>query len=294
MPSPSVTHRSVLSARRDPELERIHAVLASPLEIANRNDLADQLGHMLVGPTAPMAPSTLDLIGHSMPGTSLLRIGDWVVDAAQSSVTSFFRELADHDVLPRLGITAVRLLGCVTAGSAQGRYTICSLADLLGVEVYGTTDMICAQHYDATGFSDRYAAALVASAALRGEVPSFESRTTTTAYARSLDLDALPSVTLPLAQAPGWPLHVLDRSRTAEVLHMVRRHEGAEMPGLLATPGCELALPTGHGAHVLAQVLLNGEFVRVFPRDVRAGIMYPVADAGGLRRLVQTLAAPRS
>ena len=293
MPSSSVTHLSVISSRRDPELARVHAALASTIEVSSRNDLADQLGRALVGREAPPAPATLDLIGHAMAGTCLLRVGDWVVDAAQSSVTSFFRELAEYDVLPRLGITAVRLLGCVTAGSAQSRSTICTLADLLGVEVYGTTDMICAQHYDAAGFSDRYAGALVASSALRGEAPSFESRTTTTAYARALDLDGLPTVALPLAQAPGWPLHVLDRSRTAEVLHMVRRHEGAEMPGLLATPGCELALPTGSGAHVLAQVLMNGEFVRVFPRDVRSGIVYPVADTAGLRRLVQTLASPQ-
>ena len=292
MQSSPITHLSVLSSRRDAELGRVHAALTSALEISSRNDLADQLGHRLVGVTAPAGAATLDLIGHTMPSTSLLRIGDWVVDAAQSSVTSFFRELAEHDVLPRLGITAVRLLGCVTAGSAHGRYTICALADLLGVEVYGTTDMICAQHYDATGFSDRYASALVPSSALRGEPPHFESRTTLTAYARALDLDGLPTVTLPLAQSPGWPLHVLDRASAAEVLHMVRRSEGAEMPGLLATPACELALPTGSGQHVLAQVLLDGEFVRVFPRDARAGIVYPVADKSGLRRLVHSIAAP--
>jgi hypothetical protein len=196
--------------------------------------------------------------------------------------------------LPRLGIDAVRLIGCVTAGTAHGRYTICALADVLGVEVYGTTDMICATHYDATGFSDRYAHVLVPSAELRGEPRHFEARTTTGPRARALDLDALPAEPLPPEHTAAWPLHVLDRASAAEVLHMIRRGDGAEMPGLLATPACELALPVSATAYVRTEVLLDGEFVRVFPRDARAGILYPVADVGGFRRLVHGLAAPRA
>ncbi len=279
------THLSVITDRRDPELERIHRALAQPIEIANRNDLADILGRRLATITGTPAPATLDLIGHAMPGTSLLRLGDWVVDAAQSSVIAFFRELAEHDVLSRLGITALRLIGCVTAGSAHGQYTMCALADVLGVEVYGTTDMICAAHYDAGGFSERYAHALVASAEVRGEVRKFEARADRATRARALDLDALPSEPLPVAFAAAWPLLVVDRAMAADILRMIRRHEGAEMPGLLAEPMCELALPDGDATYVRMQVLLDGEFVRVFPRGVPAGIVYPVADVGGLRRL---------
>ena len=63
-----------------------------------------------------LGPVTLDLIGHSTPGHHLLRLGTTPIDMLDRTVASFFTDLAATGLLPRLGITAVRLLGCETAG----------------------------------------------------------------------------------------------------------------------------------------------------------------------------------
>ena len=59
----------------------------------------------------PTRPSTLDLIGHSTRGHHLLRLGQTPIDMLDPQVASFFRALARAGLLPRLQVTAVRLLG---------------------------------------------------------------------------------------------------------------------------------------------------------------------------------------
>jgi len=63
------------------------------------------------------------------------------------------------------------------------------------------------------------------------------------------------------------------------------------MPGLIAVPSCELALPSAmHGAYHLMHVLFEGAFVRCFPDGVGVpGVVYPVDDAPGLHRIVNEL-----
>jgi hypothetical protein len=79
-----------------------------------------------------------------------------VIDAAHPPTTAFFRALAEREILPRLGVQEMRLLGCGTAETARGRATIAALADVLGLEVHGTTGAVLAANYDASGFQDRY------------------------------------------------------------------------------------------------------------------------------------------
>ena len=93
-------------------------------------------------------PKTLDLVGHATPA-SLLDLGGWVLDRCNPTVTAFFRELADHDVLPRLGISSIRLLGCGTASTQRARDTIVALTDIIGLPVLGTTSVVHAGHFRA-------------------------------------------------------------------------------------------------------------------------------------------------
>src|SRR5438094_7148983 len=100
----------------------------------------------------------------------MLMLGDWIIDATRPGVTAFFRELADNDVLPRLGVHALRLIGCQTADSGLGRATICTLSDILGLEVYATTKLIYSAHYDHQGFRDDCTHALVCASDVRPEL----------------------------------------------------------------------------------------------------------------------------
>ena len=163
---PQLKHLSFIAARRDSELDRIHHSLARTFTVDGRNDFGEALGELLAT-SVPEARTTLDLIGHSVPGSSLLRLGDWVIDVAQPSVVAFWRELADHRVLERIGVEAVRLLGCDTANTDRARWTIIALSDLLGIEVFGSRGLLHSAHYERTGFADRHAYLLVSATELR-------------------------------------------------------------------------------------------------------------------------------
>jgi hypothetical protein len=274
---------SIISRSEDPELVRIHETIAHGIAISGRSDLETTLCALLAVGRAGV-PKTLDLIGHSTSGTSLLVLGDWVIDASSSKVTAFFRELAEQEVLTRLGISAVRLLGCLTADTAHGKWTVCALAEILGVEVFGTTGLLLASHHNRDGFADERGYLLVSATQLRanGGVPRPLDRGEPSSL--PLDIDALPAVALP--ERP-WPVHLVGREHARDLLGLVHRRNGSIIPGLVAAPTCELALPaTTADRYHLVQVLLNGELVRVYPPGMPDGVVYPVDDPYELRKLL--------
>jgi len=70
-------------------------------------------------------------------------------------------------VLDRLGVAAVRLLGCETAVTDSGRRTVRMLARALGRPVFGTLTPLLKSHSNAGGFDPAYAHLLVEAEALR-------------------------------------------------------------------------------------------------------------------------------
>jgi hypothetical protein len=279
-------HLSVITRLADSELTRIHDIIEHKALVDGRTDLEELLGRLL-GIRCDPVPKTLDLIGHSTPGDSLLQIGDWTIDASSPTVTAFFRELADHDVLPRLGIHAVRLLGCLTADSDSGRRTIGALSDLLGLEVFGTNTVTYSSHYDSGGFIDSRSYLLVCSSDLRRrhEVERHDLAIGE-AYPRTLDLDALPAVALDGQLTCRRVVATPDEART--LLGLIRRNEGAMMPGLLVSPDCEIFIASQRAeSYHRLQVLLGGEFVRTYPDgDDRPGVLYPVKESRELTSVV--------
>ena len=270
---------SVITSTSEPELTRLQAVFDHGVAVSGRGELESLLGWLLAR-EVQATPKSLDLIGHTTAG-KLLAIGDWVIDTSNPAVSAFFRELADLDVLPRLGIHAVRLLGCVTAESGPGRRTMCALSELLGIEVYGTRELIYAAHYGPSGFiADEL---LACSSDLRRE--ALEPWVATLSGPRILDLDALPASPVEHLDR-AWPVRVATVDQTQAVLHHVDRRGGTAMPGLLARPLCELALPSGYpDAHHRLEILLDGELVRAYDES-GAGIVYAVDDPSELDRLI--------
>jgi hypothetical protein len=289
--SPLLTHPrlTIITGHADHELGRIRDIVDPKVLVDGRTDLELLLGRLLAEAekTQP-TPKTLDLVGHSVAGTSVLQLGDWVIDIARSGVSAFFRELADHDVLPRLGVYAVRLLGCRTAESAQARRTICSLSEILDLEVYGTTGLLFANHYNVHGFDDAWRFLLVGASDLRRTVAQ-SSPVTLEGTARALDLDSLPASAI--EDEPAWPTRLSDAYTTRAILRLIRRNDGAPMPGLLAMPRCELAIPSSTpDAYHRVQLVLDGDFVRVYPDGAsKPGVLYPVTDPHLMRILVDKL-----
>lgn len=287
-------HLSVISAEPDHELDRIAGRITASVRVGGRAELDALFGRLLAARNGAeaIAPKTLDLLGHATARTSLLRLGDWVIDAQSPAVAAWARALAADDVLPRLGIHAVRLLGCQTAGTEAARATLCALSDLLGIEVHGSNHLLYEVHYDEHGFRDIWAFMLVGASALRraarerAQVPEAERGV------RTLVLDALPADPLG-PSATAWPRRVATAGAAREILPLIRRDAGAPMPGLRAPPLCELALPAAApGAYHLVDVLFDGAFVRCYPDGAaEPGVVYPVDDAPRLRRILDELAS---
>jgi hypothetical protein len=178
----------------------------------------------------------------------------------------------------------------LTADTGHARWTICALADVLGVEVYGTKDLIFAAHYDRRGFVHERRYLLVSATELKTDAIDPKPLSRGTPYERVLDLDALPATPLVAGDDP-WPLRIASWQDGRAFLRLVRRRDGATMPGLLTSPRCEVALPSPEtGRYHRAQVLLDGEFIRVYPDGPDApGIVYPVDDPYALKDLVDRM-----
>jgi hypothetical protein len=280
---------SMVSATPDDGLDGIARIIASSLRIGGPDALDAALQRMLAAGDRDELeePKTLDLIGHSAAPTSQLRLGDWVIDLACPEVAEYFRGLAQRGVLPRLGIHAVRLLGCGTASTACGRATICALADILRVKVYGTTQLLYDVHYDESGFRDVWAFLLVAADELR--TTEHARSAPDPRWPRTLALDELPA--LPLEPRRARTQRVATASAAREILQLIRRDAGAPMPGPAAAPISELALPSETpGTYHVAEVLCDGDFVRFYPDGLAApGVAYPVDDGPLLCRIVDAL-----
>jgi hypothetical protein len=268
----------------DPELTRIRSTITHAVAVDGRAELEIKLCELLAH-GRPGAPKTLDLIGHSTADTSLLVLGDWVIDAANATVAAFFGGLADHDVFARLGVHAVRLLGCGTAETDHARWTVRRLASIIGIEVYGTTGPLLASHYDAGGFADERRYLLAPASQLHARpVASRAPDRDKGANAHVLDIDALAPGRIPTRP---WPVHVVEHEQARELLALIRRSDGTSLPSLCATPSCELAFRSTVPEHYhLLEVLLDGELVRAFPSGSAHGIVYPVRDTGTFSELL--------
>lgn len=284
---------SIVTSHPDAEVSRLQALLGDHLQADGRSTLEVLLGQLVYACSEPAPVSmTLDLIGHAT-ADGLLRIGDWVIDGESSTVTAFFRGIAELDVLPKIGVTALRVLGCSTAVTTRARGTLKILSELLGLEVYGTLGPIYSLHYDASGFSHQWRFLLSAASEPYALQPPPHSapadERAPLATRRSLDIDALPVV--PVRAARAWPRHLLGHEDARAVLALIDRAQGAQMPGLLAIPSLELALPSHREGHChVAELILDGQFVRVYPDGFdQPGIVYPVSAPQHLIGLVSEL-----
>ena len=294
---------SLVTSHPDAEVARLTRLLADPIPVDGRASFERTLGELSRAadflPMSDTVPRTLDLIGHATTD-GLLRLGDFLIDGESPRVTAFFRGIADVDVLPRLGVTSVRILGCSTAVGARARRTLRSIADLLGLEVLGTLGPIYSLHYDADGFGEQWRFLLSRASEVPASpliLPSTDSapsdHAATLALLRILDIESLPRVALaPPGATPRR--HIVTNDAARELLSLVDRTRGAQMPGLLAIPSHELALLADATSCHVAEVILDANFLRVFPEGpTKPGIVYPVSDARHLLSLIDALPLTR-
>jgi hypothetical protein len=283
-------HVSVVSAEPDAVLHGIAGAIGRVATVDGPAALDAALSHLAreAARASDAAARTLDLIGHTRTAASLLSLGNWVIDAADPATVAVFRGLAERAVLARLGIRAVRLLGCHSAGTERGRDTICRLAELLGVEVAGMRELLHVGRFGPGGFGDEWSFLLVRASELRAP-PAAPPRAP---GPRVLELAALPAIALAAHAAP-CPRRIASEDAAHRILALVRRAAGACMPGAPAPPSVELALPLPRAAaYHLAHVVLDGSFLRLYPDGMaRAGVLFPVDDREVLHRIIAGLPA---
>ncbi|TMQ27878.1 MAG: hypothetical protein E6J90_01480 [Deltaproteobacteria bacterium] len=282
---------SVVSGEPDLDLQHIAQVIGQGVAIDGRDGLALLLDRMLdeVDRSSVVAAKTLDLIGHTRTAAALLALGDWLIDGDDPATVAVFCSLAEREVLPRLGVHTLRLLGCDSASTPEAQATLCRLSELLGLEVCGASQLLHAGHYETGGFGDHWRFLLVSASELRHRASHVIARPGSP-HPRILDLAALPAVELS-AHAGAYPRCVVTEQAAQRILQLVHRSAGAPLPGFSALPSIELALPSRRsGAYHIAHLILNGTFLRFYPDGMaRMGIVYPVTSADALRDIIASL-----
>jgi len=107
-----------------------------------------------------------------------------------------------------------------------------------------------------------------------------------------LELAALPAIALAAHAAP-CPRRFASEDAALQILALVRRDAGARLSGVPAPPSVELALPLPcAGTYHVAQVVLDGSFLRLYPDGVaRPGVVFPVDDREAMHRIIAELPA---
>jgi hypothetical protein len=215
----------------------------------DRVDLASRLVELAA---LPRLPRTLDLVG--LTGNDhLLTFHARALDGENRLVRAFWREIAELDLVARLGIESVRLIGCSSAVGPRARATIAMLSDVLGVPVIGS--------YELVSFDD-----------FRG---SFEFPETTRTGAAFLDLDSLR------ARPADAGARIITAAMGRDLLAQIRRRNGVHLPDLLARSSASLAIPSAvDGLFHHVEVMLDHELVRT------GDVVFPVDDPRGLRLLL--------
>jgi hypothetical protein len=191
--------------------------------------------------------------------------------------------------------------------TAAARWTICALSDLLGLEVFGTGGEIGAPSFDVAGFIDNdgdegeRTSVLISSEQLRVGPVAASAVTQGAPALHRLDLDQLraePEWRGSTAARARRPRYRVPAERVREVLDCFERDGGRVLPGLLASPRCELWLPgaSADQSHRI-DVLQRAQIIRVFPRadgvagaDGEHGVLFGVNDASALAAIVESLA----
>lgn len=228
---------------------------------------------------------SLDLIAHSRRG--VLHVGDWSVDG---NGKSRLLQQVCAEQLKALNLREIRLLGCNTAVTRGGQDAILALAEVFGVPVKGTRVPISADDFGADGFlanallSDHRRLPRLAPLTIQaaGEwlarfqaVAGLTVESIMSKLRRESLSDAIRDWSRTRPQL-RWPIRQLSRGELDELLSHVEP-ELAHAPGLLALPDLELLVPIegdfGVPRYHRFTVLLDGLWIRIYPRDQPDGIV---------------------
>ncbi len=265
---------------------------------------------------------TLDLVSHSSGAGHLLLLGDgkpneppYLIEHAPRNLW-MATLLANKKTIHDLGITQLRLLGCLTACRPTGRSAMQEIKTTLSLnEVFGTTRVLSAMDFDQDGFKDTPAqTALVGTQSPQfGVVSCSPDLPAGAPGVLGLDLGRVPPLPLDeLGELEGSPefvnrseLRDFTRDEVDQLYRAVGaagRKKGKSLPGLLTVPTWEywIQVPGSPAQYWLLQILFEWHMVQVYSPDLMISpnrftdpnklltnsAVYPVEDWDGLKRLM--------
>lgn len=130
---PADAFQRVLKQQLEGEAEWAHASgeAAAAVEDQRRRQVAELFD----------GAEVVDLVGHSTPIHRYLKLGDWVLDPAEAERLAAYMPPS---------VRTVRLIGCSTASTEQGRAAAKALARS-GRLAYGTVNKVYTTHFDHRG-----------------------------------------------------------------------------------------------------------------------------------------------
>lgn len=240
----------------------------------------------------------VDLVGHSTPIHRYLKLGDWVLDPGEAERLAAYMPPS---------VRTVRLIGCSTAGTEQGRAAAKALAQS-GRLAYGTVQKVYTTHFDHKGVRrGRGAPGLrefrpdgAASPPARPPAPS-----TTRTYAPGLAPRrarlAVPRPVVTVARLAWWfaatPVAIffwllrrpfLARRLPHQQILWLLSPRSAPMPGLLTEPLLTFEVAS-RGKTWTLEILFDFEYARFYASADPAAKRERVYKIRGFGRVAKTL-----
>ncbi|HEY0987881.1 MAG TPA: hypothetical protein VGD80_12545 [Kofleriaceae bacterium] len=227
-------------------------------------------------------PETLrvDLIAHSR--ARRLHLGDWTVDDNAPT-----EELRQNLAQALNGVALeIRLLGCNTGIMPDGRNAMRAIARSFGARVWGTMVPVSANDFADNEFKstgilvDQDGAPHFPPSPIQGTVgwfttiaklPSGSTHAVLLGALSAESEDQLCDDWNRTHPSLRWPIHACSGAALRALVQAHAEPAIARIAGLLALPELEIAAPMTGGGFERLTVLLDGEFVRVYPQNVPEG-----------------------
>jgi hypothetical protein len=247
-------------------------------------------------------PDTLriDLIAHSRQRR--LHLGDWTVDD-NASTNDLQQNLAQE--LQGVALE-IRLLGCNTGVTPEGRNAMKALAQRFGARVWGTMVPISATDFTGNEFTstgilvNQDGAPHFPPSPIQGPLGWFtaiaklSSGSSHAALLGALRAETEEELTEDWNRthpALRWPIHACSGAALRALVQAHAEPAAARVEGLLALPELEVAAPVSGARFERLTVLLDGEFVRVYPQSVLEGATLRMKRTSGYAAALDALAA---
>lgn len=231
---------------------------------------------------------TVDLVAHSTSSGQVLAFGTWEVKA-DKVLEEFCRRVRARMASPPRGVS-VRLIGCGTAGTKEGKEALGMIERELGLPAWGTTTLVMERDFSADGYNGRFL--------VRGGAKRAPARVALWELPNELAIDPpAPEEFLPSEDTAMREFLLQIFKALGEVVDLRRAYRAK---GLLLQPLTSIALPTTRGALerapggrrpwlLRADVLFKVRLLRIWPMGGGEGVLYPVRDRQELPRLLHAL-----